>query len=127
MAWEAIQQQISAPAAANLSSNLFCAVQFDTNGNCAIANAAKNIDGVLQNKPSQGQAADMCVFGITKVQVSATTTAGQLLQVDATGNGSFAPVSSGTAVAKALDGSGTVSSGTVVITALLLKSNAVYV
>lgn len=126
MAVEGIQQQWSAPATANLGANQFAAVTFDTSGGVSIAAAGKNADGFLQNKPAAGQAAQVAVFGVTKVQVSSTTTVGQLLQVDTSTNGTLVPVSSGTAVAKALSASGTITSGVVTITALILKSAAVY-
>lgn len=120
MAWEAIQQTISLDAAADLSAKLFYAISTDSSGKAAIATAAKNCDGFLQNKPTAGQAADVAIFGVTKVQTSGAVTAGALMEVDASGN--LKSIASGTAVAKALE----TCTGAAIITALILKSNAVY-
>lgn len=120
MAYEAVQQLYSAPAAADLSAKQFYAVEFDTNGNIALATAGKNMDGVLQNKPTSGQAAEIALDGISKVTLSGTVTAGQLLQVDS--GSTFTVLSGGTAVAKALEGG---ASGQL-IAARLLRSNAAY-
>lgn len=114
------------PATADLSGKLFCAVFFDTSGGVSVAASTKNADGILQNNPTLGGATDVAILGISKAVVSATVTAGQLLQVDATGNGSLIPVAGGTVVAKAMEGSGTISSGVAVIAVLILKSNALY-
>src|SRR5262249_4488334 len=115
MATEAVQTVISAPAAADLSTKQFYAITIDTNGNAALATAAKNCDGFLQNTPSTGQAAAIAIFGETKAAISATVTVGQLLEIDT--GGTLKPVASGTAVAKALQGG---ASGNI-ITVLELK------
>lgn len=124
MAVEAVQVLISAPAEVDLSAKQFYAVTINSNGNADLAVAAKNIDGVLQNKPVAGQAAAICRSGITKVALSASVNAviGSLLEADT--NRTFKVLASGTAVAKALEASNVAA--VMVITAELLSSNAAF-
>lgn len=120
MATEAILQSITAPAAADLSAKQYYAITIDTNGNAAIATAAKNCDGFLQNNPKQGQAANVAIFGKTKAVISATVAIGDLLEIGSTGT--LVEHATGTVVAKALEAG---ASGNT-ITVLMLKSNALY-
>lgn len=125
MAFESTQTCIGHQnATADLSAKQYYAVFFDTSGGVSLAAAAKNADGFLQNKPTATQPAQVATNGVTKAIVNATVTAGQLLEVDT--GGVLKPIASGTAVAKALEGSGTISSGTAAIAVYILKSNAVY-
>lgn len=87
MSTEGIQSNWSAPAGSNLSSKQFYAVKEDSSGNLVVAVAGHNMDGILQDKPVQGQAGNYCRDGITKAAISAsqTITRGDLLKVDTGG------------------------------------------
>ena len=63
---------ITLEAAADLSSNQYNFVKLDANGKAVIcvADSAGTIPiGVLQNKPTAGQAATICVYGVTKLYI----------------------------------------------------------
>lgn len=128
MAYESTQLLVSGKASADLSAKQYYAVKFDTTtaeSGISLATAAKNIDGILQDKPTSGMAGAVCIFGITKAAISAsqTITSGQLLEV---GSGStLVPIASGTAIAKALEPL-TSNAAVCLVTVLLLKSAAVY-
>lgn len=111
------------PASGDLSARQFCAVKLDTNGQVAVATAAKNMDGVLQDKPTaQGASAEVAMFGVSKVTAGGTGfSAGDLLEI--TTNGTFqTQTSTNTVVAKAL----TAAAAGAIGSAIILKSNAVY-
>lgn len=123
MATESNLISITVPAGSGgLATSQFCAVQIDTNGTAVLAADDKNCDGILQNKPAEGQAAEVAIFGVSKAKITDTVTVGELLEVAETG-GTLVPVDGGTVVAKALEGGATGN----IITVLMLKSNAVYV
>jgi len=124
MAWEGIQQTFSANAAADLSNDQFYAVAYDTNGNLNLAAAGKNMDGILQSKPKLAESALFCKDGYSKAAITSgvAVTIDQLLQVDA--GGTFTPVSTGTAVAKALGAVAAGGSTIAYITVEILRSNA---
>ena len=124
MAWEAVQQTFSAPAAVDLSNNQFYAASYDVNGNINLANAGKNMDGILQGKAKAGEAAQFCKDGYSKAAITSgvAVTIDQLLQVDA--GGTLTPVASGTAVAKALQAIAAGGATVVYITVEILRSNA---
>src|ERR1022692_4039905 len=103
MATEALLQTISVPAAADLSAKQFYAVTVGSTA--ALAATGKNADGFLQNKPTSGVAASVAIFGVTKAAITDTITAGALLEVAS--GGTLINHSSGTIVAKALDGGAT--------------------
>ncbi len=107
---------------ADLSAKQFCAVY-----NGTVANATKNMDGILQDNPVSGKAACIATRGISKAAISAsqTLTAGvTLLEVDT--GGTLKAVASGTVVAKAMES--LVSTTAVAIIAVEIeKSAAVFV
>jgi hypothetical protein len=125
MATEAIQQLISAPAASNLSGNQYYAVQLNSSSQIALATAAKNIDGILQDKPVAGQAGTICRDGITKAAITASSAVlnGSLLEVDTAGT--LKLLASGTAIAKAMEANGSAAYITV-ITVEIMRSNAAF-
>ena len=70
MAFELPNFVITLPAAADLSAKQFYFVKIDTSGQAALAaTTGEAVIGVLQNKPTQGQAAQVMVQGITKAVV----------------------------------------------------------
>jgi hypothetical protein len=123
MAWEGVLNTFSAPAAVNLSANQFYAVSYDANAHINLANAGKNMDGILQDKPVAGAAGQFCRDGFTKAAITAgvAVTVGELLQVDA--GGTLTPVTAGTAVAKALEAIAAGGTTVVYITVEILRSN----
>jgi|GEM_PF-5321555 len=125
MAFEQTQILLTAPAAASgLVSKQFYAVTLDTAGNLALAAAAKNADGILQDKPVAGEAGVAAIFGVSKAAISANQNiaVGDLLEVDT--GGTLKKAASGTVVAKALEATNV--SAVAVIAVLILKSNAAY-
>ena len=60
---------ISLVAAADLSSSQYYFVAVDSNGQAALTGDDGNPIGVLQNKPTAGQAATVCIAGVTKCYV----------------------------------------------------------
>lgn len=90
-------------AAADLSGKQFYAVSQTAAGQVNLATTA-NIVGILLNKPTSGQAADVCTFGETKaVAGSGGWTAGDTLEVD-TGSGKLITQTTGNnPVAQAID------------------------
>ena len=73
-------------AAADLSGNLFYCVKLTASRQVNLANTGGEVAyGVLQNKPTSGQAADIGVFGISKAAAGAAFSAGAQLMTDTTG------------------------------------------
>jgi hypothetical protein len=120
MAFDAILQGFSAPASTDLSGNQYCAVIFDTSANIALATSAKNMDGILQDNPTSGDAGYVAVNGIAKGLLGGSVTTGEQVQVGT--SGAFVAFSSGVAVGKALSGG---ASGNI-ISILLYKGNGLY-
>lgn len=88
MAYEGNQLRIQgATAGADLSTSQFRLVQKNTSANAyALANAiGEHAHGVLQNKPTSGQAAVICAVGVTKVRAGGALTAGDQFTTDASG------------------------------------------
>lgn len=124
MAFEQRLLNYGFPASADLSARQFCAVKLDTSGKIAVAVAAKNADGILQDKPNAVDVAgEVAMFGVSKALAGGTGfAAGDLLEV--TTNGALqTQTSTNTVVAKALNAAAAGAIGAVII----LKSNAVYV
>lgn len=69
MAYSESQTCISLIAAADLSAKQFYFVAVDTNGKAALTGDDGNPIGVLQNKPAAGEAAQICVAGVTKLYI----------------------------------------------------------
>lgn len=73
-------------AAADLSANQFYAVKITAARAVNLASTGGEVAyGILQNKPTSGQAADVGIFGITKVAAGAAFSAGAQLMTDNTG------------------------------------------
>ena len=69
MAFEQSKTIITLEAAADLSAKQYYFVSVDTNGKAALTGDDGNPIGVLQNKPAAGQAASICVYGVTKLYI----------------------------------------------------------
>ena len=69
MAIEQSKTIITLEAAADLSAKQYFFVAVDTNGKAALTGDDGNPIGVLQNKPAAGEAASICVYGVTKLRI----------------------------------------------------------
>lgn len=90
MAYEQPGLKITLIAAADLSAKQYCFVNADTTAagsKAALPSAGGRAVGVLQNKPASGEAAEICVDGISKCLVgTGGVTAGDTVQALATGD-----------------------------------------
>ena len=87
MAYKASQPlKITLTAGADLSAKQFYFVKISGSGTCDVCSGATDKPvGVLQNKPTSGQAAEIVVLGVTKVSSDAALTAGNLIGTSADG------------------------------------------
>lgn len=88
MAWEDPVKCVgSLLANADLSAKQFYCVKVTTVNNKVVlcTTAGEVFDGVLQNKPASGEAADIMTVGITKVSCDEALTAGDLWGTSADG------------------------------------------
>lgn len=86
MAYEIPGFSITLEAASDLSTSQYKFVKLDSSGKAAAIAAATDIPvGVLQNKPTSGQAADVMVSGVTKLQGDADLVRGNLIGTSADG------------------------------------------
>lgn len=73
-------------AAADLSTSQYYAVKITAARAVNLANTGGEVAyGILQNKPTLGQPADVCFLGVTKAAAGAAFAAGAQLMTDATG------------------------------------------
>jgi len=102
--------RISLEAAADLSALQYYFVKVDANGKAAVCAAVTDIPcGVLQNKPTSGQAAEITVAGETKVSSDAALTAANVIGTAA--DGQAAAYAAGSDTTKYLVGQMLVSTG----------------
>ena len=87
MAYEAAQIKVgNFTASADLSAKQYHFVKMSGNNTVTVCAAITDIPiGVLQNTPSSGQAASVCLFGITKVVADGTLAAGNVIGTSADG------------------------------------------
>lgn len=77
---------VTLKAGADLSASQYLFVKLDANGNVIVCAAAgEDAFGVLQNKPTAGQAAVVRVQGVSKVVASAALNPNIRIATDATG------------------------------------------
>lgn len=77
---------VSLKAGADLSAKQYYFVELDSNGAVTACNGATDkAIGVLQNDPTSGQAALVCILGRTKVIADAAIAIGDLLGTSADG------------------------------------------
>jgi hypothetical protein len=69
MAFEQSKTIITLEAAADLSAKQYYFVAVDTNGKAALTGDDGNPIGVLQNTPAAGEAASICIYGVTKLYI----------------------------------------------------------
>lgn len=73
-------------AAADLSTKQFYAVAITGSRAVNLASTGgENVYGILQNKPSTGEAADIGIMGVSKAVAGAVVTAGNFLMTDTAG------------------------------------------
>lgn len=110
--------------ASSLATKQYYAVKCDNTMSLIVAVAAKNMLGILQDKPAVGEAGTVAVFGVTKAAISASQTVTKgttLFEVDT--GGTLKVLASGTAVARARESITSVAA-VKVIEVEILKSNA---
>ena len=131
MAWELPNFVITLPAGADLSSSQYFFVKVNSSGQAVVcATAGEAAIGILQNKPTSGQAAQIMVQGVSKLVVGAggTLTAGDLVATDASAKGKTAvqgTVSGSNVVGSAVAGRCVITGAAGSIAAVLLQSAGV--
>lgn len=87
MAYESPQTNIGTfTASADLSAKQFYFVKLSSATQVTVCAAVTDVPiGVLQNKPTSGQQAIVCVFGVSKVSADATLAAGNVIGTSADG------------------------------------------
>jgi hypothetical protein len=80
-------------AGSDLSTKQYHVVKLDAQGKAVLAGAGELSLGILQNDPSEGQACDIAVDGVSKAKAGASITLGSLLSANA--NGQVVPATSG--------------------------------
>lgn len=87
MAYEAAQIKLGQlTAAADLSAKQFHFVKLASATTVDVCSGVTDKPiGILQNSPASGQAAEICIFGITKVVSDGNTVAGNLLGTSSDG------------------------------------------
>lgn len=86
MATENAHIDITFPAGADLTTSQYKFVEIDSAGVVTVCDAATDIPaGVLQNKPNLNEAAQVRVFGVTKVQADAALAIGVTIGTSADG------------------------------------------
>ena len=100
MAYEAAQIRFgNLTAAADLSSKQYYFVKLASATTVNVCSAITDIPiGVLQNTPESGEAAEVCIFGITKVSADGTLAAGNLIGTSADGQADAIAAGSDTTV-----------------------------
>jgi len=87
MAYEAAQIKLGQlTASADLSAKQFHFVKLSAATTVDVCSGVTDKPiGILQNSPTSGQAAEICIFGITKVVSDGTTAAGNLIGTSSDG------------------------------------------
>lgn len=82
-----LAQGFTASSDMSAASMQFCFVELNAAGGVNLCDATTDAPiGVLQNTPTRGQTAEVCLAGISKVRVAGVDVAvGNLIGVDATG------------------------------------------
>jgi hypothetical protein len=86
MAFDNSVQNITLPAAADLSAQQYRCMTVNASGQAAVANATALVVGILQNDPgAAGQPATVAYAGASKAVAGASITAGARVTADANG------------------------------------------
>lgn len=72
-------------AGADLSAKQYCAVKLNSSGNIVAAGAGEDAVGILQTKPTSGQAGTVRISGVSKMVAGGSITAGSRVASDANG------------------------------------------
>jgi hypothetical protein len=111
-------------AGADLSTKQFYAAKITGSRTVGLASAGgEAIYGIIQNKPTLGQAADIGILGVSKAAAGNTFAAGALLMTDGTGR-LITATSTNHVVAQALEAS-TAAGAVVSVTIGLGSSNVI--
>jgi len=81
---------ITLEAASDLSAKQYYLVKVDANGKVDLGGDNGNVIGVLQNKPTAGQAATVCIGGVSKFVGSAAMAPDTIVASNAAGKGKAA-------------------------------------
>jgi len=88
VAHDEILRTISVPAGADLSALQYTFVKLNSSGQVVACAAVTDTPlGILQNKPTSGQTAEVGVHGVSKLVASAAVTPGALIGTAASGKG----------------------------------------
>ena len=100
MAYEAAQIKVGNwTASADLSAKQYHFVKMSGDNTVTVCAAITDVPiGVLQNNPKSGQAAEVCVFGVTKVVADGVLAAGNRIGTSADGQADAITVASDTTV-----------------------------
>lgn len=90
MAYDIPGQMISLEAAADLSAKQYFIVKVDANGKADLCGDNGNGIGVLQNKPTAGQSAQIMIGGVSKFVGSASLAPDTIIASNAAGKGKAA-------------------------------------
>jgi hypothetical protein len=102
--------KISLSAGADLSTKQYYFVKVNSSGDAVVCAAVTDIPiGVLQNKPTSGEAAEIVVVGVTKVSADATIDEGN--QIGTSADGQAAPYIAGTDTTKYVVGTAIAPAG----------------
>lgn len=88
MAWEVdgVVKLVGFTASADLSAKQYYAVKISGAGTVTVCSAVTDVPvGILQNAPTSGLAAEVCVVGITKVNSDAALSRGNLIGTSSDG------------------------------------------
>jgi small ligand-binding sensory domain FIST len=98
---------VTLPAGADLRTHQYKFVEIGSGGTILLTGNDGHADGVLLNDPNTGEAATVCIFGVTKVECGAVVTRGGSVASGANGAAKNAATGSsilGTAIETGADG-----------------------
>lgn len=117
MATESTQVCVTYLASVDLSSWQYKAVKFTTTDRTVDKADADNDPsiGILQNKPTAGQAATVCIAGESKAVFGATLTAGAVVECQVTSGEMIANAAGGFGLGWVVEGAGDGEIGTILV------------
>jgi hypothetical protein len=107
MAYQLLGQVLSLVTSADLSTDMFCAVDVDTNGQAALPSAGGSIVGILVDKEVAGQAVSIQFGGVAQWKAGGTVAKGDHVKVDSSGRcvtASAGDVAAGASHGRVLEG-----------------------
>lgn len=118
MATESTQVCVTFVAGADLSSWQYKPVKFTSGTDRTVEAADADNDpsiGILQNKPTSGQAATVCIYGMSKAHFGATLTAGAIVECQATSGEVIANAAGGFGIGWVIEGAADGEIGTILV------------